>query len=113
MNRYDYAYRIRSVYKLKKPSGITELKARYRIKAAPRGIIYLSAKVSEDIVWSAQECILPKLLETSFAEHSVSTPLSKEAPFNVDGDSTGLKRCLADNTKMDVPEAKREKPAAT
>ncbi|CAL1707544.1 unnamed protein product [Somion occarium] len=58
---YDYAYRIRSVYKLRKPITLRHMKSIYGIKGAPRGLIYVPPKLLQDVSWNAQIKILPKI----------------------------------------------------
>src|ERR1700730_10660970 len=56
---YDYAYRIKSVYKLRVPVSLAMLKERYGFRAAPRGRLYLPPPMAADIVWSDQERLFP------------------------------------------------------
>jgi predicted transcriptional regulator len=56
----DFAYRVRSVYKLRKPIGLQEFKSRYGMKAAPRGLVYVPDSILKDVIWSAQERLLPQ-----------------------------------------------------
>ena len=58
-DNYDFACRVRSVYRLRKPVALQELKSRYGMKGAPRGLVYVPGKLLEDIVWSDQERITP------------------------------------------------------
>ncbi|KAJ7499402.1 hypothetical protein FB451DRAFT_37216 [Mycena latifolia] len=54
---YDYAYRVRSVWRLKEPIGLAVMKERYGIGGAPRGMMYLPEAIAADVVWDQQECV--------------------------------------------------------
>lgn len=57
---YDFAYRILSVYELRKPIPLAEMRSRYGIKIPPRGLTYLPLVVSESVVWHRQKLILER-----------------------------------------------------
>jgi predicted transcriptional regulator len=57
---YDFAYRIRSVYKLRSPIGLQEFKSHYGAKGAPRGLVYVPENVLKDVIWSDQDRLLPR-----------------------------------------------------
>ena len=59
-DRYDFAYHLRSVYKLRKPIVLQEFQSRYGAKGAPRGLVYLPDGILKDVMWSDQERILPQ-----------------------------------------------------
>ena len=42
---YDYAYKIKSVYELKKPLTLNIMKEKYGWKSAPRGLVYVSSEL--------------------------------------------------------------------
>lgn len=46
---YDYAYGIVSVWR--NPIGLEEMRERYGIRSAPRGLVYLPKAVAEDADW--------------------------------------------------------------
>ena len=54
---YDYAYRIRSVWKLKQPIGLQRMKTAFGVKAAPRGLIYVPATILAHVRWDEQEML--------------------------------------------------------
>lgn len=54
---YDYAYRVRSVYRLFIPITLAEMKATYGIKSAPRGLVYTPQVLLRAVDWQAQECL--------------------------------------------------------
>ena len=56
-DRYDFAYRIRSVRRFVKPINLASLKAIYGVKGAPRGLVYTPNALLCDVKWSAQELI--------------------------------------------------------
>lgn len=60
MDGYDYAYRIRSVYRICEPIALSDLKGKYGMKAAPRGLVYLPDHIANDVDWSVQECVIPR-----------------------------------------------------
>lgn len=66
-DRYDYAYRLLSVYKLRKPIGLQDFKSRYGAKGAPRGLVYVPDGILKDVMWSDQERILPQEKENQGA----------------------------------------------
>lgn len=55
--RYDYAYRVRSVWRLTKPVPLADIKAKYAIKGAPRSLVYLPSQLAHDVVWYEQQKI--------------------------------------------------------
>ena len=57
---YDFAYRVRSVYKIIEPITLAKMKSRYGCKGAPRGLIYLPEGIPNDIPWKSQKCIIPR-----------------------------------------------------
>jgi len=66
---YDFAYRVRSVYKLRRPIGLQEFKLRYGVKGPPRGLVYVPDSLLKDVVWSDQE-LLPQEREDGEAATS-------------------------------------------
>ncbi|EGN98951.1 hypothetical protein SERLA73DRAFT_160549 [Serpula lacrymans var. lacrymans S7.3] len=63
--RIGYAYRIRSLYKLRHPIHLRDLKARYGLKGAPRSLVYAPPKILADVAWNDQERIIPGSAGTS------------------------------------------------
>ncbi|KAJ6558458.1 hypothetical protein DFH09DRAFT_1084015 [Mycena vulgaris] len=59
--RYDYAYRIRSVWKIKDPIALKIMKDTYNLKGAPRGLIYVPELMASTVVWEQQEYVSPAL----------------------------------------------------
>ncbi|KAF5364035.1 hypothetical protein D9756_001001 [Leucocoprinus leucothites] len=57
MVRCDFAYRVRSVYRLVEPIKLAEMKARYGIKIAPRGMIYTPESIKKVVKWREQKCV--------------------------------------------------------
>lgn len=55
--QYDFAYRIRSVYRLVKPIKLATLKETYGVKGAPRGLVYTPKALLYDVKWGTQACI--------------------------------------------------------
>jgi hypothetical protein len=53
----DYAYRIRSVWKLQQPIGLQRMKTVFGVKAAPRGLIYVPATILAHVRWNEQEML--------------------------------------------------------
>jgi predicted transcriptional regulator len=54
---YDWAYHIKSVWRLKKPLTLKELGDKYGFKSAPRGLVYLPKELKRDVAWDQQEKI--------------------------------------------------------
>ncbi|WWC88248.1 uncharacterized protein L201_003154 [Kwoniella dendrophila CBS 6074] len=54
---YDYAYKITSCYKLPKPITLKEMKEKYGIKGAPRGMVYVTYRMMDDIKLDDQKCV--------------------------------------------------------
>ena len=61
---YDFAYRVRSVYKIIEPITLAKMKSRYGCKGAPRGLIYLPEGISNDVPWESQKCIIRHVDDT-------------------------------------------------
>lgn len=54
---YDFAYKILSVYVIKKPLLLKDLMGRYGMRSAPRGLVYLPKSISQHVIWYKQEKI--------------------------------------------------------
>jgi predicted transcriptional regulator len=54
---YDYAYRIRSVWKLNTPIGLDRMKTMFGMKGPPRGLVYTPATILGQVRWNEQEMI--------------------------------------------------------
>ncbi|WWC71172.1 uncharacterized protein I206_105125 [Kwoniella pini CBS 10737] len=54
---YEYAYKVISCYKSNRPITLNEMKSKYGINGAPRGMVYVKQKMMEDVKWDEQECI--------------------------------------------------------
>lgn len=52
---YDYAYRVRSVYRLIEPVSLSDLKFKYGIKGAPRGLVYTPDALKQAVSWKEQK----------------------------------------------------------
>ncbi|KAJ6494717.1 hypothetical protein C8R47DRAFT_1184844 [Mycena vitilis] len=55
--RYDYAYRVRSVWRIRAPITLQTMREKYGLKGAPRGLVYVPPLMASDIAWEEQECI--------------------------------------------------------
>ncbi|KAI1918102.1 hypothetical protein LOZ53_001176 [Ophidiomyces ophidiicola] len=56
---YDFAYKIVSVYAIKQPLSLSNLREHHGFKSAPRGLVYLPNSVSHEIDWRKQTRLLP------------------------------------------------------
>jgi predicted transcriptional regulator len=56
-DKYNFAYRVRSVYRLRTPIKLLDMKKKYGIKGAPRGLVYVPHALLEAVQWREQECI--------------------------------------------------------
>ncbi|KAJ6567361.1 hypothetical protein DFH09DRAFT_1363525 [Mycena vulgaris] len=54
---YDYAYRVRSVWRLRAPIGLGVLGERYGMGGAPRGVTDVPEDMKAAVVWDEQECV--------------------------------------------------------
>ena len=52
--RYDFAYKILSVYKIAKPITMNDLRNDHGMKSAPRGLVYAPASLLELVSWQEQ-----------------------------------------------------------
>ncbi|KAL4911133.1 PUA-like domain-containing protein [Aspergillus multicolor] len=57
---YDFAYKIDSVYELREPITLEELKGKHGFKSAPRGRVYLPLSISKSADWKKQKLILKR-----------------------------------------------------
>ncbi|KAK4447822.1 hypothetical protein QBC34DRAFT_449985 [Podospora aff. communis PSN243] len=57
---YDFAYRILSVYELRRPIRFSEMKSRHGIKIPPRGLVYLPQTIAKAVPWQKQKLILDR-----------------------------------------------------
>jgi predicted transcriptional regulator len=55
---YDWAYRIRSVFKIKEPVTLEVMRDRFGFKSAPRGLVYVPSNIKANIPWEEQEKLL-------------------------------------------------------
>jgi len=53
-DRFDYAYRVRSVRQLKESIRLKEMKEVYGTKSAPRGLVYVPSMLSKAVRWDEQ-----------------------------------------------------------
>ncbi|KIM47399.1 hypothetical protein M413DRAFT_63141 [Hebeloma cylindrosporum] len=113
---YDFAYRVRSVYKILEPITLAKMKSRYGCKGAPRGLIYLPEGIPKDVPWKSQKCIIPraddKTPETTgqsggkraatvdSGDDETEDPGSKARPRKV---SVGIVRCVHLSLDFDSP----------
>jgi predicted transcriptional regulator len=54
---YDFAYKIVTVYKLRQPISLKEMKYRHGFKSAPRGLVYLPLSISKWVDWRQQKLV--------------------------------------------------------
>ncbi|KAJ6463900.1 hypothetical protein C8R45DRAFT_877862 [Mycena sanguinolenta] len=85
--RYDYAYRIRSVWRIKEPIGLKTMKEKYDLKGAPRGLVYVPELMASEVIWDQQECVWGRTDEDLGPAHTdilqvptADPPASKTAP---------------------------------
>ncbi len=57
---YDFAYKIVSVYELRKPISLAALRSEFAFKSAPRGLVYLPHQVAKRVPWRLQKLIIGK-----------------------------------------------------
>ncbi len=55
---YDFAYRIVSVYALRSPVSLADMRSEYGFKAAPRGLVYLPMAMAKRVPWRRQKLII-------------------------------------------------------
>lgn len=72
-NGCDYAYRICSVYELRKPITLAIMKSKYGMKIAPRGLVYTPLQLVLDTPWQDQNPILQRLWGGNLVQFSVDT----------------------------------------
>lgn len=76
---YNFAYRIRSVRKLRQPLTLGILREKYDFKLAPRGLVYLHAQIANDVPWDEQELVWSASDETETASSSIAAGTSLES----------------------------------
>ena len=101
MDRWDYAYRIRSVWKLRQPIALQRMKTVFRVGIAPRGLIYVPAAMLEHVQWNEQEMIWSTMNE------SVSAKQMHPSMDLVRGVVNNAKRSRAPSEENDRPSRKR------
>ncbi len=57
---YDFAYKIVSVYELRKPISLAALRSEFGFKSAPRGLVYLPHPVAKRVPWRQQKLVIEK-----------------------------------------------------
>jgi predicted transcriptional regulator len=53
-DRYDFAYKILSVYKLDKPVTLADLKKDFGLGGAPQGMVYTPSSLTAKVLWQKQ-----------------------------------------------------------
>ncbi|KAJ7037823.1 hypothetical protein C8F04DRAFT_1393490 [Mycena alexandri] len=66
--RYDYAYRIRSVWRIKEPIDLKTMKQKYGINGPPRGLVYVPELLASEVAWEEQECVWGRTETKSVSE---------------------------------------------
>ncbi|PGH18360.1 hypothetical protein AJ79_00426 [Helicocarpus griseus UAMH5409] len=51
---YDFAYEMVTVYELKRPITLKQMKDKHGFKSAPRGLVYLPRSISKSVNWKQQ-----------------------------------------------------------
>lgn len=64
---YDFAYEMVTVYELKRPITLKEMKEKHGFKAAPRGLVYLPKSISDTVNWQQQKLVSNLNLRLHFA----------------------------------------------
>ena len=77
---YDFAYKILSVYELRKPIPLTEMITACGFQAAPRGLLYLPRATEERVLWYRQKLVLKN-------EGVASHTLAESVPARTDGET--------------------------
>lgn len=54
---YDYAYKMVTVYELRQPITLKEMKEKHGFKSAPRGFMYLPTSISDCHDWKQQRLV--------------------------------------------------------
>ncbi|RJE18503.1 hypothetical protein PHISCL_09156 [Aspergillus sclerotialis] len=57
---YDFAYYMLTVYELRDPISLKQMKNKYGFKSAPRGLVYLPKSISDDVDWKQQKLLLSR-----------------------------------------------------
>ncbi|KAH7925264.1 hypothetical protein BV22DRAFT_1034269 [Leucogyrophana mollusca] len=78
-DRYDYAYRVRSVYRLHDPISLKVMKARYGFKGAPRSLVYVPPKILEDVAWDKQQHVRSAGHSLSSGSIDLLTPVPEKS----------------------------------
>jgi hypothetical protein len=59
---YDWAYKIRSVFKIREPVTLEVMREKLSFKSAPRVFVYVPQNMKADIPWEKQEKIMVESL---------------------------------------------------
>ncbi|OAT11208.1 hypothetical protein BDBG_06151 [Blastomyces gilchristii SLH14081] len=54
---YDFAYEMVTVYELRQPISLKEMKEKHGFKSAPRGLVYLQKSISNSVNWKQQKLV--------------------------------------------------------
>lgn len=54
---YDFAYFMLTVYELRRPIPLEEMRNKYEFNSAPRGLVYLPKSISNKIDWQEQKLV--------------------------------------------------------
>ena len=57
---YDFAYKMVTVYELREPITLKDMKEKHGFKSAPRGFVYLPKSISDCHDWKKQKLVCPE-----------------------------------------------------
>ena len=70
-DRYDFAYRVKSVWRIQEPITLAVMKKKFGIKIAPRGLIYVPPKMAVEVPWEDQaRVVLPSSVPDELDEQA-------------------------------------------
>lgn len=74
-DRYDFAYRVKGVWRIREPITLAVMKEKFGIKIAPRGLIYVPPKMALEVPWEDQERVmLPSSVSDELDEQAEGNP---------------------------------------
>ena len=95
-DRYDFAYRVKSIWRIQEPITLAVMKEKFRIKIAPRGLIYVPLKMSLEVPWEDQERVV------------LPSSVSDECDEQAEEDSESATRLLISKRKRSPAHSKEQ-----
>lgn len=82
---YDFAYKVVTVYELRRPISLKEMRDKHGFKSAPRGLVYLPKLIRDSVDWKQQKLIKNSMFDLRLSATLITNAVtqSEEITFGV------------------------------